>query len=109
MAELTGAQLDKYKNVIAGALEKAEELSDATGVQCSAEAFRVRNVNRYTRPDPVAIQALYKLHQGLGETIRLLVQVGQELDNIETIDGLDNLTDLKHILEDKTDGDGARA
>jgi hypothetical protein len=98
MAELTGNQLDKYKNVIAGALEKAEELSDATGVQCSAEAFRVRNVTRYVKPDSVAIQALYKLHQGLGKTIRLLVQTGQELDNIESIDGLDDLTDLKDIL-----------
>lgn len=99
MAELTGAQKQKYKDLIADALEQAEELCDRAGVQLNAEAYRVRHVDRYVRPDPVALAAMLKLHEGLGKTIRFLVSVGQELDNIELVDGLDNLGDIKDMME----------
>jgi hypothetical protein len=103
VAELTGAQKAKYKEIIAGALEQAEGLCDTAGVQLNAEAYRVRNVPRHVRPDPVALAALLKLHQGLGETIRLLVQTSQELDNIELVDGLDDLGDLRDTLGGQDD------
>lgn len=100
--KLDGEALAKYKKIITGALERIEEASDRAGVQANAEAYRVKAVKHYVKPDPVALEALFTLHRTLGESIRLMVEVGHELDKIELVDQLDDLDDV--ACEFKDDG-----
>lgn len=95
MAELDGKNLEKYKAMAVDALERIETASDRAGVQANAEAYRISVVKRHVRPDPVALEALFKLHRELGASIRFLVEIGHELDKMEMVDEIDDLDDLK--------------
>lgn len=74
----------KYKGIVAGALDKIEELTDDTGVLVNVESTKIKHSDSRVKVDDDTLKALISLRKAMGDLIRVILDAQAEYDRLNT-------------------------